>query len=208
MFCTKCGSQIGNEYHFCSTCWHKTRSELTDSVPLQFQGSICEKDVIRNYFQAGYTCEVILMFLRVYHNINSKRTLERNLRHSLKTNYGIIVRRDIVLIVLKEIDPEGTNMRKARRLRRRKYVSEGSNSCWHADGYDKLKPCGFPIHGCIDRYSRRISWLKVTKSNSHANVPAAYYVDTMKELGVCPKLLQTDCGTENVLMAAIQSRLQ
>ena len=110
--------------------------------------------------------------------------------------------------VLKEIDPEGTNMRKARRLRRRKYVSEGPNSCWHADGYDKLKPYGFPIHGCIDGYSRRILWLKVTKSNSHANVPAAYYVDTMKELGVCPKLLQTDCGTENVLMAAIQSRLQ
>ena len=30
----------------------------------------------------------------------------------------------------------------------------------------------------------------------------------MKELGVCPKLLQTDCGTKKVLMAAIQSRLQ
>ena len=29
----------------------------------------------------------------------------------------------------------------------------------------------------------------------------------MKELRVCPKLLQTDCRTENVLMAAIQSRL-
>ena len=27
--------------------------------------------------------------------------------------------------ILKEIDPEGTNMRKSRRLRRRKYVSEG-----------------------------------------------------------------------------------
>ena len=89
-------------------------------------------------------------------------------------------------------------MRKARRLRRRKYITEGPNSCWHADGYDKLKPYGFPIHGCIDGYSRRILWLKVTKSNSHANVPAAYYVDTMKELGVCPKVLQT----------AIQSRLQ
>ena len=37
---------------------------------------------------------------------------------------------------------------------------------------------------------------------------AACCVDTMKELRVCPKLLQTDCGTENVLMAAIQSRLQ
>ena len=50
--------------------------------------------------------------------------------------------------------------------------------------------------------------VKVTKSNSHAIVPAAYYVDTMKELGVCPKLLQTHCGTENKLIAAIQSRLQ
>ena len=30
----------------------------------------------------------------------------------------------------------------------------------------------------------------------------------MKELGVCPKLSQTDCGTENVLMTAIKSRLQ
>ena len=116
--------------------------------------------------------------------------------------------KDIVMNILKEIDPEGTNMRKALSLRRRKYVSEGPNCWWHAGGYYKLKPYGFPIHGCIDGYLRRILWLKVTKSNSHAKVPAAYYVDTMKELGVCPKLLQTDCGTENVLMAAIQSRLQ
>ena len=129
----------------------------------------------------------------------------RGLWHSLKTNYDIIVQRDIVMNVLKEIDPEGTNMRKARRLRRRKYVSEGPNYYWHADGYDKLKPYGFPIHV---GYSRRILWLKVTKSNLHAKVPAACYVDTMKELGFCPKLLKTDCGTENVLMAAIQSRLQ
>ena len=74
--------------------------------------------------------------------------------------------------ILKEIDPKETNIRKASRLRQRKYVSEGPNSCGNADGYDKLKPCGFPIHGCIDEYSRRILWLKVTKSNPHAKVPA------------------------------------
>ena len=80
MFYTKCDSQIGNEYHFCSTCGHKTRSELADSVPLQLQDSICEKDIIWNYFQAGYRYEVIVMFLRLYHNINiSKRTLDRRL---------------------------------------------------------------------------------------------------------------------------------
>ena len=30
--------------------------------------------------------------------------------------------------ILKEIDPERTNMQKARQLRQRKYVSEGPNS--------------------------------------------------------------------------------
>ena len=189
MFCTKCGSQIGNKYHFCSTCGHKTRSDLTDSVPSQLQDSICEKDIIWNYFQVGYRYEVIVMFFRLYRNINiSKRTLKRRLNyygfrrrgffyvtiselknvieseiqgpasmrgyrglwHSLKAIYGIIVQRDVVMNILKEIDPEGTNMRKVRRLRRRKYVSEGPNSCRHADGYDKLKPCGSPIHGCIE----------------------------------------------------------
>ena len=27
---------------------------------------------------------------------------------------------------------------------------QGPNYVWHCDGYDKLKPYGFPIHGCID----------------------------------------------------------
>ena len=75
-------SQIGSEYHFCSTCGHKTRSELTDSVPLQLQGSIREKDIIWNYFQGGYHYEVIVVFFCLYHNINiSKRTLERRLNY-------------------------------------------------------------------------------------------------------------------------------
>ncbi|KAL5515272.1 hypothetical protein EMCRGX_G000417 [Ephydatia muelleri] len=32
----------------------------------------------------------------------------------------------------------------------RTYVNKGPNWCWHIDGYDKLKPFGFPIHACID----------------------------------------------------------
>ena len=82
MFFTKCGSQIGNKTNVCSTCEHKTRSELTDSVPLQLQDSICEKDIIWNYFQKGYRDEVIVMFLRLFLNINiSKRTLKRRLSY-------------------------------------------------------------------------------------------------------------------------------
>ena len=81
MFCAKCGSQIGNEYNFCYTCGHKTRSELTDSFPLLLQDSIWEKDIIWNYIQAGYRYEVI-MILCLYHNIIiSKRTLKRRLSY-------------------------------------------------------------------------------------------------------------------------------
>ena len=200
MFCTKCGSQIGNEYHFCSTCGHKTRSELTDSVPLQFQDSICEKDIIRNYFQAGYHYEVIVMFLRLYHNINiSKRTLERKLSyygfrrrefsnvtinelknvieseiqgpasmrgycglwHSLKTNYGITVQKDIAMNILKElIQRELTCENLIAYTEESTYLK---NQIPVADGYDKLKPYGFPIHSRIEEYSRRVLWLKMTK---------------------------------------------
>jgi hypothetical protein len=38
-------------------------------------------------------------------------------------------------------------------------INPGPNFAWHADGYDKLKPYGFPIHGCIDGFSRRLIWL-------------------------------------------------
>ncbi|KAK3754800.1 hypothetical protein QZH41_020103 [Actinostola sp. cb2023] len=68
---------------------------------------------------------------------------------------------------MKEIDPNGVEERAKRRLRRRNYVSSGPNFCWHIDDYNKLKPYGFPIHGCICGYSRRILWLQLVKSNNN-----------------------------------------
>ena len=68
--------------------------------------------------------------------------------------------------LVRELDPNGSGNQKTHRLRRRQYVSVGSNFCWHADGYDKLKPYGLLIHGCVDGYSRKILWLKVSRTNS------------------------------------------
>ena len=45
---------------------------------------------------------------------------------------------------------------KAHVLRRRSYTNPGTNFAWHIDGYDKLKPYGFPIHGGVDSLSRRV----------------------------------------------------
>lgn len=77
-----------------------------------------------------------------------------------------------------------------------------------SSGYDKLKPYGFPIHGCICGYSRRVLWLEVVKSNNDPNVPAKLYLDTVQSLKGCPKIVRSDCGTENVILAAMQCKLR
>ena len=59
---------------------------------------------------------------------------------------------------------------KAHRLVRRRYYARGPNYVWHVDGYDKLKPYCFCIHGAIDGYSRKILWLEVADTNNHPTV--------------------------------------
>lgn len=51
-------------------------------------------------------------------------------------------------------------------------------------------------------------WLKVARSNNLPEYIAIYFLGTVKELGGCPVELVTDLGTENSLLASIQSYFQ
>ena len=111
----------------------------------------------------------------------------------------MIVPRDIVESILKELDPEGMEQRMTHKLKRRTYHNQGSNDVWHCDEYHKLRPFSFPIHGCIDgcqseSRSRKVLWVCVTRSK---NSP--------QHLGGCPRKLVSDLGTENGIIAAMQS---
>ena len=128
----------------------------------------------------------------------------RGIWHLLRLR-GISVPRYIVEQLVRELDPEGVAARRAHRLRRRTYQNLGPNHSWHCDGYDKLKPYGFPIHGCIDGWSRKILWLYVTRSNNFPSNIATYYLHAVDEFGGCPVQVITDLGTENGLMAGIQA---
>lgn len=46
----------------------------------------------------------------------------------------------------------GSELQKAHCLKRM-YHNPDPNYAWHCDSYDKLKPFGFTIHGCIDGWS-------------------------------------------------------
>ena len=128
----------------------------------------------------------------------------RTLWHTLELE-GLRVPRIVVQEILKEIDPEASELRRAHRLKRREYHNPGPNYAWHIDGYDQLKPWGFPIHGAIDGFSRKILWLQLTRSNNSPDNIAKFYLGAVNEFNGCPVELITDLGTENGFAAAIQS---
>ena len=128
----------------------------------------------------------------------------RAMHQRLLNQYGLLTTREVVRHVLKIFDPEGVEHRLRHRLRRRVYRSKGPNYLWHIDGYDKLKPFGFCIHGAIDGFSRRILWLEVASKNSEPKVIAQYYLDYVRQFGGTARIIRGDRGTENVSLAAIQ----
>ena len=82
------------------------------------------------------------------------------------------------------------------------------------DGYDKLKPYGFCIHGCVDgyvhqsvmvqkiiiitnsnllyyRYSRKVIWFTLASSNSDPRVIVRYYLEAIEKIKLC---VPNNCG--------------
>ncbi|XP_034541058.1 solute carrier family 23 member 1 [Notolabrus celidotus] len=123
---------------------------------------------------------------------------------TLKQKHGLRVKRETVMRMLRQLNPRGTLLRARRRFIRRTYHSMGPNYLWYVDGYDKLKPFGFAISGCIDGFSRRIMWLKCGPTNNNPEVIKNNFIDCIRSVGVVPMKLCTDCGTENGAMAAVK----
>ena len=127
--------------------------------------------------------------------------------HRILISKGIQCRREDARKMVCDKNPEGVQVRKRRRLRRRKYTSPGPNFVWHIDGHDKLKPYGFSIHGGIDGFSRRVLWLEVSTSNKMPEVIAKYYLDAVKRNGL-PVNVKADDGTEHSLVQPIHLLLR
>ena len=49
----------------------------------------------------------------------------------------------------------------------------------------------------------KVLWLKEARSNNIPIVPAALYLSAIKEQGLCPNLLKTDCGSQKGDIAAV-----
>ena len=152
--------------------------------------------------------QVRTQFAKAYETIANELDISatsvgyRTMWNSLSHKHGIRIPRDFVMCSMRELDPVGVEQRKSRCLKRRSYRSGGPNYLRHCDGYDKLKPFGFPIHGGIVGFSRKMLWLRVVSSNNNPATIAGLYLKAVEDLEVFPRCVRTDCGTENGLLAA------
>lgn len=225
--CESCGCVINIKWQYCSSCGLEISTEAV-CIKYYFKEGY-EYEIILSFLAKFHDIRISLRTLKKrLTSLGLRRRCDKNendnvdevrLRmqqildgpgssrgyrgtwHSLRRE-GFTVSRSTVATLLKEVDPEGCANRKRHRLTRRIYSSRGPNDTWHMDGYDKLKPFGFPIHGCIDGFSRKILWLFVTRSNNDPEIIANAYLQSVKEHGGCPSGLRSDLGTENGLAAA------
>lgn len=117
---------------------------------------------------------------------------------------GFVVSQRTVRLLMSILDPKGVEKRKRRRLKRRTYRCGGPNAVWHMDGYDKLKPFGICIHGCIDGFSRNLIWLEAWNTNNDPKVIAGYFVEAVRQSDGCPERIRADAGTENTYVKQMQ----
>ena len=135
---------------------------------------------------------------------SSSSSFGYRLMHQKLRKNKFTVDRETVRIIMKSLDPEGVTLRSGHKLRRRTYRSQGPNFIWHIDGYDKLKPFGFAIHGAIDGYSRKILWLRVLPSNNNPKIIGSLYLNYVMQSKVTPKIIRADRGSENTVVAGLQ----
>ena len=65
----------------------------------------------------------------------------RKMWHMLKIKHNVHVPRSMVAKLLHDLDPEASSLRKKKKLKRRQYLSNGPNQCWHMDGEYHLSYC-------------------------------------------------------------------
>ncbi|KAL0067937.1 hypothetical protein AAF712_005106 [Marasmius tenuissimus] len=140
------------------------------------------------------TLDVTLIDLRNHFPKAGIKTLQGMLR-----SVGHIVQHERIRQSLIRIDPVHRVFDRVR-IKRRKYKVPGPNFLWHHDGHHALIRWGIVIHGFIDGYTRLITGLQASNSNSSSTVLLLFWA-ACAVYGV-PDRLRGDHGVENVWVAA------
>ena len=202
MHCAQCGINIAVQGHYCFECRARklVNYDENDFIEYYFkrgfryESILVQLDIHHKIKMSLRTLKRRLKVLGLNKNHATasaaviKQIIEREIEgpsmlrgyrsmwNKLRTTYNIIAPRDSVMEILREADPFRSNKRRSRNLEKHCNDSNGPSETWHVDGSDKLKPYWFPIHGCVDGFSRKIIWLKVCRTNNDPKIPASFYI--------------------------------
>ena len=89
----------------------------------------------RNHLHSEHTVREIIK--REIEGLLSLLVGYRGIWNKLRTNYHVTVPRDMVMKILRELDPDASALRRARRMQRRSYVSPGPTQSGMSMARDK-----------------------------------------------------------------------
>ena len=156
MFCHGCGAECASSAKFCHQCGQSLVSVdklvtvfFHRGYPYDAIVALLERDGVRMHVRTlkrrlkelglkrkGANFDEALIRDKITQEMEGAGSLSgyRHIWHALRLKHHLHVPRTLVANIMKEIDPEGVEERRSRRLKRRTYVSEGPNFCWHIDG--------------------------------------------------------------------------
>ena len=109
---------------------------------------------------------------------------------------GIRVPRSHLRASIHRVDPVNTAERRSRAVVRRVYNIGEPNEVWHFDGHHKLIRWRLVTHGCVDGYSRLITFLHCSTNNTAITV-LSLFTNAVEKYGI-PQKVRSDLGGENV----------
>ncbi|KAL6229002.1 hypothetical protein BDW75DRAFT_117457 [Aspergillus navahoensis] len=129
--------------------------------------------------------------------------------HQHFRSQGLFMARDCLYSLYRELAPT-TVRRRLNNLQRHRgaYIVPGPDFIWSIDGYLKLVSYGFEIYAAIDAYSRYIIWIYVGTSSRTAVSILRQFLDILQVTKRQPCFIQSDRGTETILLAEAQHKLQ
>ena len=112
---------------------------------------------------------------------------------------SIRIQQSRVREAMQRTDPNGTVVRFADMVHRRRYHVPGPQSLWHIDGNHKLIRWRIVVHGGIDGFSRLVVFLGCATSNTAATVFERFHT-AVQNYGL-PSRIRSDKGGENTQVA-------
>lgn len=140
----------------------------------------------------------------------------RSMQRKVRIEHGLNAPRDLVHVVMQDLDPDGLKARGLGMKTKKKkgqFTSKGANFVHSVDGHDKLmgyQNSTYPlaVYGCIDTSSRKLLWIKVWVTNSNPNIVGRWYLEYLYETRTIAAFLRMDKGTETGVMATMHTFLR